>query len=188
VATTRLIPMHVIKGQTVAYTVQERIAYAINPDKTNNGEYVSAFGCDPVTAAAEMLLCKKQFDTFAGHADEKQSDILLYQIRQSFRPGEITPEQAQKVGYELAMRFTKGKYQFIVATHVDHAHIHNHIIYNATSMDHTRKFRNFLGSSHTIRKISDCLCIENDLSVVDNPQRNKTHYGNWLGDKKPGSW
>lgn len=187
-ATTRLIPMHVIKGQNAAYTVQERIAYAVNPDKSNNMEYVSAFGCDPATASAEMLLCKKQYEVFAGHSDEKQSDILLYQIRQAFRPGEITPDQAHKIGHELAMRFTKGKYQFIVATHVDHAHIHNHIVYNATSIDHTRKFRNFLGSSQAIRKISDSLCIENSLSIIEKPQKNSTHYGKWLGNKKPVTW
>ncbi len=187
-ATTRLIPMHVIKGQTVANTVHERIAYAANPDKTNNGNYISAFGCDLAMAAAEMLLCKREYETVVGRADEKRNDILLYQIRQSFRPGEIKPEQAQKIGYELAMRFTKGKYQFVVATHVDHAHIHNHIIYNSTSLDHTQKFRNFLGSSHAIRNISDRLCIENQLSVLDNPQSGHTHYGKWLGNKKPVSW
>ncbi len=71
---------------------------------------------------------------------DKKSDVIAYQIRPSFKPGEITAEEANKVGYELAMRFTKGKYAFIVATHTDREHIHNHIIYNSTALDSTRKF------------------------------------------------
>ena len=188
VATTRLIPMHVIKGQTVAHTVHERLSYAINPDKTNSGQLVKAYGCEPETAAGEMLLCKKEYETYIGRSDEKKSDIVLYQIRQSFKPGEITPEKAQEIGFELAMSFTKGKYQFVVATHTDHAHIHNHIIFNSTSSDHKQKFRNFLGSSEAIRKISDKLCLENGLSIIEAPKQGPSHYGKWLGDKKPLSW
>jgi len=180
--------MHVIKGQTVAHTVHERLSYAINPDKTNNGQLVKAYGCEPETAAGEMLLCKKEYETYIGRSEEKKSDIVLYQIRQSFKPGEITPEKAQEIGYELAMSFTKGKYQFVVATHTDHAHIHNHIIFNSTSIDHTQKFRNFLGSSEAIRKISDKLCLENGLSIIEAPKQGPSHYGKWLGDKKPLSW
>ena len=187
-ATTRLIPMHVIKGQTVAHTVHERLSYAINPDKTNSGQLVKAYGCEPETAAGEMLLCKKECETYIGRSDEKKSDIVLYQIRQSFKPGEITPEKAQEIGFELAMSFTKGKYQFVVATHTDHAHIHNHIIFNSTSIDHAQKFRNFLGSSEAIRKISDKLCLENGLSIIEAPKQGPSHYGKWLGDKKPISW
>lgn len=187
-ATTRLIPMHVIKGQSVAHTVHERLSYAINPDKTNSGQLVKAYACEPETAAGEMLLCKKEYETYIGRSEEKKSDIVLYQIRQSFKPGEISPEKAQEIGYELAMSFTKGKYQFVVATHTDHAHIHNHIIFNSTSSDHKQKFRNFLGSSKAIRKISDKLCLENGLSIIEAPKQGPSHYGKWLGDKKPLSW
>ena len=180
--------MHVIKGQTVAHTVHERLSYAINPEKTNSGQLVKAYGCEPETAAGEMLLCKKEYETYIGRSEEKKSDIVLYQIRQSFKPGEITPEKAQEIGYELAMSFTKGKYQFVVATHTDHAHIHNHIIFNSTSIDHAQKFRNFLGSSEAIRKISDKLCLENGLSIIEAPKQGPSHYGKWLGDEKPLSW
>jgi len=180
--------MHVIKGQTVAHTVHERLSYAINPEKTNSGQLVKTYGCEPETAAGEMLLCKKEYETYIGRSEEKKSDIVLYQIRQSFKPGEITPEKAQEIGYELAMSFTKGKYQFVVATHTDHAHIHNHIIFNSTSIDHTQKFRNFLGSSEAIRKLSDKLCLENGLSIIENPKQGPSDYGKWLGDKKPLSW
>lgn len=110
--------------------------------------------------------------------------MLLYQIRQSFKPGEVTPEQAHQIGYELAMSWTKGKHQFVVATHIDHAHIHTHIIFNSTRMDGQYKYRNFLGSSFALRRASDRLCLENGLSVIENPKSGNTHYGKWLGDQK----
>lgn len=182
-ATTRLIPMHKIKNQSIAYTVHERIKYAINPAKTLGGELVMTYGCDPATAANEMLLTKRAYADHTGR-EIPDSDVLLYQIRQSFKPGEVTPEQAQQIGYELAMSWTKGKHQFVVATHIDHAHIHTHIIYNATKIDARHKYRNFLGSSFALRRASDRLCLENGLSVVENPKPSRTHYGKWLGDKK----
>ena len=95
------------------------------------------------------------------------SDVIAYQIRQSFKPGEITAEEANKVGYELAMRFTKGKYAFIVATHTDREHIHNHIIYNSTALDSTRKFRDFLLSGLAVQRLSDLICLEHQLSVIE---------------------
>lgn len=93
--------------------------------------------------------------------------MIAYQIRQSFKPGEVTPEEANQIGYELAMRWTKGKHAFIVATHIDRAHVHNHIIYNSTSLDCTRKFKNFFLSSMAVARLSDLLCLEHDLSVID---------------------
>ena len=92
--------------------------------------------------------------------------MIAYQIRQSFKPGEITPEDANALGRELALRFTKGKYAFIVATHTDRAHIHNHIIFNSTSLDATRKFKNFWLSSIALQRISDLICLEHGLSVI----------------------
>ncbi|NLV48430.1 MAG: relaxase/mobilization nuclease domain-containing protein [Clostridiaceae bacterium] len=184
-ATTRLIPMHAIKGQSIDQTVHGRIRYAINPKKTNDGSLVKSFGCDPKTAVSEMLLCKRDYATFSGRSDEKKSDVVLYQIRQSFKPGEVTAEQALDIGMELARRFTKDKFQYVVATHTDHAHTHNHIIFNSTAIDGTKKFRNFYGSSQAIRKLSDLICIENSLSVITNPSDKHQDYGKWLGSKKP---
>jgi len=111
--------------------------------------------------------------------------VIAYQLRQSFKPGEITPEEANKIGYELALRFTKQRHAFIVATHVDKHHIHNHIIFNSTSLDCTRKFRNFFGSSFAIRKLSDQICLEHGVSIIENPSKAHKHYGKWLGDEKP---
>ena len=93
--------------------------------------------------------------------------MLCYQIRQSFKPGEITPEEANQVGYETAMRWTKGKHAFIVATHIDRAHIHNHIIYNSTSLDCTHKFKNFFLSGLAVQRLSDMVCVEHGLSVIE---------------------
>lgn len=185
IATTRLISMHQNKGKSIADCLADRTDYAKNPEKTNEGEYISSYECDPKTVQGEFLLAKRMYSDITGR--EQTNDVIAYQIRQSFKPGEVTPELANKIGYELGMRFTKGNHAFIVATHIDKAHIHNHIIYNSTSLDYTKKFRDFLGSGRAVQKISDRLCLENGLSIIENPKRGKNHYGKWLGDKKPAS-
>jgi len=177
--------MHVSTKRSPPLTIHDRIAYAMNPAKTDRGQWVIGYGCDPATAAAEMLLTKREYELQNGPERAKPSNILLYQIRQAFAPGEITPEEAQQIGYELAMRFTKGKHQFIVATHVDKQHIHTHILFNSTTIDGSRKFRNFLGSSFALRKISDRLCLEHSVSIIEHPSKAHKHYGKWLGDEKP---
>ncbi len=111
--------------------------------------------------------------------------MIAYQIRQSFPPGEITPEEANRLGCELAKRFTKGKHAFIVCTHIDKAHIHNHIIWDSVSLDHSRKFRDFLSSARAVRRLSDTICIENGYSIVENPKRRGKSYNQWLGSKPP---
>lgn len=175
--------MHKSKGKSLADCIADRIDYALNPAKTNDSKYVSSYECDPKTVKGEFLLSKKIYSNITGR--EQTNDVIAYQIRQSFKPGEITPELANEIGYELGMRFTKGNHAFIVATHIDKSHVHNHIIYNSTSLDCTRKFRDFLGSGKAVRKISDRICLENGLSIIENPKRGKNHYGKWLGDKKP---
>ena len=125
----------------MAQSLGERTDYAKNPEKTEKGETVTSFGCDPYTVDEEFMLQKRQYYQTTGK--KQHSDVIAYQIRQSFKPGEITAEEANRVGYELALRFTKGKYSFIVATHTDRAHIHNHIVFNSTSMDGTKKFKDF---------------------------------------------
>jgi hypothetical protein len=105
-ATTRIISMHVNQGKTIADCLTDRIDYSKNPDKTQGGELISAYQCDPKTADAEFLFSKRQYKTLTGR--EQQSDVIAYQVRQSFKPGEITPEDANRVGYEFAERFLKG--------------------------------------------------------------------------------
>ena len=164
-AATRLIALHQNKGKSVAACLKSRTSYAQNPDKTAGGEYVSSYGCSPLTVDEEFLLSKRQYEQSTGRS--QKSNVIAYQIRQSFKPGEITPEEANKVGYELAMRFTKGKHAFIVATHTDRQHIHNHIIYNSTSMDGSRKFRDFWLSGLAVQRLSDVICLEHKLSVIE---------------------
>ena len=91
-------------------------------------------------------------------------------MRSSFRPGEITPEEANRLGVEFAKRFTKGNHAFVVCTHIDKSHIHNHIIWSSVSLEYDRKFRNFWGSTKAVRRLSDTICIENELSIVENPK------------------
>ena len=166
-AAKRLIPMHTQKNCSIRKCLKDRTDYAKNDEKTNQGEFVSSYECDPKTVDKEFELSKSQYDLFSS---SRKGDIIAYQIRQSFKPGEITPEEANQVGYETAMRWTKGKHAFIVATHVDKAHIHNHIIYNSTSLDNKHKFYNFFLSSIALQKVSDLVCLEHGLSVI-KPRR-----------------
>ena len=163
-AATRLIPMHVNKGKTIAQSLGDRTDYAKNPEKTDKGELVTGYQCDPMTVDEEFMLSKRQYKQITGR--RQRHEVIAYQIRQSFKPGEITPEEANRLGQELALRFTKGKYAFIVATHTDRAHVHNHIVFNSTSIDGTRKFKNFWLSSIALQRVSDLVCLENGFSVI----------------------
>lgn len=163
-AATRLIALHINKGKSIAQCLADRTDYAQNPEKTAKGELVTGYECDPMTADEEFLLSKRQYEHITGRA--QKHDVIAYQIRQSFKPGEVTAEEANKIGYETAMRWTKGRYAFIVATHTDREHIHNHIIYNSTSLDSTRKFRDFYFSAIALRRLSDMICMEHKLSVI----------------------
>ncbi|MBP3278646.1 MAG: relaxase/mobilization nuclease domain-containing protein, partial [Butyrivibrio sp.] len=163
-AATRLIPMHVGKGRSLERSLKAKTEYAKNPDKTRGGELVSSYACQPETASEEFLFSKSRYEQKTGKHIE--GDVIAYQIRQSFKPGEITPEEANRIGYETAMRFTKGNHAFIVATHTDRAHIHNHIVFNSTTIDCGRKFKNYFLSSFALQRISDLLCLEHGLSVI----------------------
>ena len=164
-AATRLIALHKNKGKSVAACLKSRTDYAQNLDKTEQGQYVSSYACGALTADEEFMLTKRQYDFVNGR--RQKSDVIAYQIRQSFRPGEITAEEANKVGYELAMRFTKGKHAFVVATHTDRQHIHNHVIFNSTALDGTKKFRDFFFSALAVQRLSDLICLEHQLSVIE---------------------
>ena len=180
---------HISKGETVAQSLKDRFDYGQNPEKTQGGELISSYECDHRTADAEFLLAKAKYKAVTGREQRRDADVLCYQIRQSFRPGEITPEEANRVGYETAMRWTKGKHAFFVATHTDRQHIHNHIYYNSTTLDYTGKFRDFFRSAAALRRLSDRVCLEHDLSVIQNPKLHSKgrflHYGQWVGERPP---
>ena len=173
--------MHLNKGKTLAQCLHDRTAYAMNPEKTNERELISSYECDPRSVESEFLLAKREYQILTGRA--RKDDVIAYQIRQSFKPGEITPEEANQVGYEFASRFLKDNYAFIVCTHTDRAHIHNHIIWNSTSLDHKHKFRDFLLSARAVRKLSDLICTEHNLSVIEKPSGKSKPYNIWLGQE-----
>ena len=185
-ATTYIKPHKQAAKRTAIQSLKDRFDYGLNPEKLGA---VSSYLCDPETAHAEFMLVKGQYQAETGRTAEQGA--LCYQIRQAFPQGEVTPEVANRIGYETAMRWTKGKYQFFVCTHTDKGHIHNHIYYNSTAYDRSRKFRNFIGSSFALRRLSDRVCLEHALSVVERPKLHSKgrflHYGQWQGTARPPS-
>lgn len=167
-AATRLIAMHRNKGKSLQKCIKDRTDYAENPEKTDGGELISSYECDPKLVEEQFALAKREYEHNTGR--KYAGDVIAYQIRQAFKPGEVTPEEANRIGYETAMRWTKGRHAFIVATHIDKAHIHNHIIYNSTNLDCNGKFRDFILSGVALRRVSDIVCLENGLSVIE-PRR-----------------
>ena len=181
-ATTRLIPLHTGKGRNFGKAIRNVIGYVSNPKKTHQGELVTGFGCNPETADGEFLLMKREYIAQTGRHRGKD-DVIAYHLRQSFVPGEITTEEANRIGCELASRFTHGQHAYVVATHEDRRHVHSHIIISAVNLDCDRKFRNFWGSSKAIRRLSDTLCIQNGLSIIEQPQGHSKSYNKWLGNE-----
>ena len=181
-ATTRLIPLHTGKGRNFGKAICNVIGYVSNPKKTHQGELVTGFGCNPETADGEFLLMKREYIAQTGRLRRKD-DVIAYHLRQSFMPGEITPEEANRIGCELAKRFTHGQHAYVVATHEDRRHVHSHIIISAVNLDCDRKFRNFWGSSKAIRRLSDTLCIQNGLSIIEQPKGYSKSYNKWLGNE-----
>lgn len=186
-ATTRLMPLHIGKGRDVSTAIADIIDYVENPQKTDFGKFIYGYACDSRIADAEFLLSKQQYLNLTGR-DRGADDVIAYHLRQAFKPGEVTPEEANQIGRELALKLTKGNHAFVVCTHVDKHHVHNHIIINSTALDCTRKFRNFWGSTWAIRRMNDKLCLEHGLSIVENPKPSRDHYGTWLGNTKQPSF
>ena len=149
-ATTRIMRLLVGKGSTESRAISDNIDYIANPQKTDNSRLITGFVCDSRTIDAEFLLAKRQYIVATGRV--RGADyVIAYHVRQSFKPGEITPEEANRLGVEFAKRFTKGNHAFVVCTHIDKSHIHNHIIWSAVNTDCERKFRNFLEGQHKSR-------------------------------------
>ena len=180
-ATTRIIAMHRNKGCTAEQALKARLDYIKNPEKTREGELVTAFACHTATADAEFALARKEYFEITGRW--REDEVIAYQIRQSFKPGEVTPEEAHQIGIELAQRFLKGNHAFVIATHTDKSHVHNHLEWSAVTLDGMGKFRNFLGSGRAVARLSDQICMEHKLSVIEKPQHRGVSYNKWLGDK-----
>ena len=181
-AATRIMPIHVGKSGSAQKAISRVIDYVENPEKTKGRQYVSSFQCNPQIAGTEFEFLRNQYQRNTGRS-QGENEVVAYHVRQSFAPGEITPEEANRIGYELAERFTKGNHAFVVCTHIDKAHIHNHIVWSSVTLDCQHKFRNFFWSEKAVRNLSDTLCIKNGYSFIENPKEHGKTYDKWLGSQ-----
>ena len=169
-AISNILPRKIMRSRNRQQSMAERHDYDQKAEKTQDGELVSSFMCSPETAAEEFEISKQLYDQITGRSQPKGRDVLMYRIIQSFKPGEVSPEEANRIGYELAMKFTGGQHQFVVSTHVDKAHIHTHIEFNSTTLNCDAKFQNVKDSAFILRRLNDELCRAHGLSVIENPK------------------
>lgn len=156
-------------------TLDTGITYAANPEKTEQLFFTSAINCDSCeTAFAEMQTTKRRFGKLGG--------VVGYHFIQSFAPGEVTPEQAHAIGVAFAQRLFGERYEVVVGTHLDRAHLHNHVVVNSVSFVDGKKYHSSPGSYYfEVRSTSDTLCWENDLSTI-TPQGKGKHYAEWKAE------
>lgn len=156
-------------------TLDTGITYAANPEKTEQHFFTSVLNCESCeTAYAEMQATKRRFGKLGG--------VVGYHFIQSFAPGEVTPEQAHRIGVEFAERLFGKRYEAVIGTHLDKAHLHNHVVVNSVSFVDGKKYHSSPGSYYfEVRSASDILCRENDLSVIA-PQGKGKHYAEWKAE------
>lgn len=178
--------MAVTKIHSVTATLNLAIDYITNPNKTEEQKYADGYSCSPVFAAYEFQHVQGE-KNYSGKA-------LAFHMIQSFEPGEVTPEQANEIGKRVADELLKGQYKYVISTHIDKGHIHNHIIINAVNSETGKSFstehdRKANPAWRRIREISDKLCAEYGLSVIQDPEKGKgrDHY-EWEQDKAGSSW
>lgn len=171
--------MAVTSIHSVRTTLGKSIQYIVDGNKNRNGELVISNGC-----STDAQTATEQFSKIRA-CGSGRSTILAQHIIQSFAPDEVTPEQAQRIGIELCQKLFGNDYQYVLATHIDHDHIHNHIIVNNTNMFTKKTFETEFNQGKKserawakIRSISDELCKKHGLSVIKNPQlrKGKSHY------------
>lgn len=153
--------MAISKIKPIKKTLKKAIDYITAAEKTESGKLVSSFCCSPVTADIEMQMTADKA--------KNESERLAYHLIQSFSPeDDITPEKAHELGKQFADRLLEGKYEYVIATHVDKGHIHNHIIFNATSFVDYKKYHMPYWHKYHMFNINDQICRENHLSVIEN--------------------
>ena len=150
--------MAVTKTHPIKSTLKAAIDYICNPVKTDGSLLISAYGCSAETADIEFAWTRQ-------HAIDKGENLGRHLI-QAFAPGEVTPEEAHRIGLELAKEILGGKYEFVLTTHIDCGHIHNHVIWNAVSFTDYKHYHSNKRSYYEIRRASDLLCKEHGLSVI----------------------
>ncbi len=181
-ATTRIMSLHVSKGKTARQCIQERLDYIMNPAKTDGGLLISCNACLPESAAEEFMLNRQEYLMNTGR--EYANEVIAYHVRQAFKPGEVLPKEANEIGKELAQQLTGDQYAYVVATHIDKHHVHNHIIICSTALDCQHKYRDVKKSGKDLILLSDSLCHEHGLSVIQYPQKKTVSYDKWQGNQK----
>ena len=173
--------MAITKIHAIQATVNKAVDYICNPAKTDESILISSFGCSPETAAFDFKFALSK----TNQADPNKAFHLI----QSFMPGEVSYKEAHQIGIELADKLLEGKYSYIVATHIDKGHVHNHIIFCAVNFVDHHKYNSNKRSYYGIRNMSDKLCRENGLSVVVPGKGSKgKSYAEYQAEKTGTSW
>ena len=172
--------MAITKIHAIKTTVSGAVNYICNKEKTDSSLLISYFGTTPETAADD-------FKFTLSHTDKSDPNKAFHLI-QSFAPGEVSAEEAHKIGEELADRLLQGRYSYIVSTHTDKGHIHNHLVFCAADNIDYQKYHDCKRTYWNIRHINDELCEEHNLSVIRENQHKSKKYKEWLADKNGTSW
>ena len=181
-AATCIMSIHINKGKTARQSIAAHLDYIMNPKKTDGGILVLTYACSPETAADEFVLFRQEYQQNTGRTQE--NEVIGYHVRQAFKPDEITPEEANEIGKELASRMTNDQFAYVVATHIDKHHVHNHIVICSTALDCQHKYRDVKRSGKDLAQLSDAICEEHQLSVIRDPQNKTVSYDEWQGNQR----
>ena len=176
--------MAVTKIKAIRGTLSKAIAYILNPEKTDEKLLVSSYGCASETAAREFEWTRKM-------AEQKGMNpvrIIARHVIQSFEIGEVTPELAHEIGKQFADEILEGKYEYVLTTHIDKDHVHNHLIFNAVDFVDYHAYKSYKRIYYDMREVSDRLCKENGLSVIPPSQNKGMGYKEYTEAKRGTSW
>ena len=176
--------MAVTKIKAIRGTLSKAIAYILNPEKTDEKLLVSSYGCASETAAREFEWTRK----IAGQKGMNPVRIIARHVIQSFEIGEVTPELAHEIGKQFADEILGGKYEYVLTTHIDKDHVHNHLIFNAVDFVDYHAYKSYKRIYYDMREVSDRLCKENGLSVIPPSQNKGMGYKEYTEAKRGTSW
>ena len=176
--------MAVTKIKAIRGTLSKAIAYILNPEKTDEKLLVSSYGCASETAAREFEWTRK----IAEQKGMNPVRIIARHVIQSFEIGEVTPELAHKIGKQFADEILGGKYEYVLTTHIDKDHVHNHLIFNAVDFVDYHAYKSYKRIYYDMREVSDRLCKENGLSVIPPSQNKGMGYKEYTEAKRGTSW
>ena len=176
--------MAVTKIKAIRGTLSKAIAYILNPEKTDEKLLVSSYGCASETAAREFEWTRK----IAEQKGMNPVRIIARHVIQSFEIGEVTPELAHEIGKQFADEILEGKYEYVLTTHIDKDHVHNHLIFNAVDFVNYHAYKSYKRIYYDMREVSDRLCKENGLSVIPLSQNKGMGYKEYTEAKRGTSW